>query len=622
MKCIIVIFTLLFAGTVFAAMGDVPLKLGVLANRPKPMATGQWQPLADYLQSALKQPVELAVYDHAELSAAAAKRSVDVVLTSAGHYILLNKTAGLSAPLATLVSREGNVQLNAFGGAIFTRAGRSDITSLKDLSGKRIAAISLEAFGAYQAEAFEMVEAGVPLPTGDRLLLTGLPQDRVIEAVLAGRADAGFVRAGLIETLAGEGKLALGQVKLINRQSIPDYPFAVSTRLYPEWPVAVMPQVDKQLAARLAAALFLLPHDSFNGTAAVIHGFDIPANYNGVENLLRRLRLPPFDHPPEISLSDLWRRYGSWITSLSLLLLLLAGTSGGLVIIYRRSQRSLHELKRVEIALNRLNEELDQRVSERTSLLRQKSEELEQANERLKEVDRLKSLFIASMSHELRTPLNSVIGFSTVLLDEWVGPINAEQKLNLASIQSSGRLLLAMINDVLDVTQIESGTIRPLIEEFDLYDLLSEAEKQIAATISGKGLELRSELIHLRLRTDRRRLLQCIMNLLGNAARFSDRGNVTLEAELIPASGETPKSEFVEIRVSDTGIGIGEGDLRTIFTPFHRIVTPGRTIIPGTGIGLYLARKIVTEILNGEIKVSSEPGKGSRFTLRIPVAQA
>ncbi len=248
--------------------------------------------------------------------------------------------------------------------------------------------------------------------------------------------------------------------------------------------------------------------------------------------------------------------------------------------------------------------------------LNQKTEELEQANAKLQELDQLKSMFIASMSHELRTPLNSIIGFSSILKDEWLGPVNPEQKDNLATIQRSGKHLLNLINDVIDVSKIEAGRIEIRFEEFDLYDLLTEAIQYVDKDLHDKGLELELELQHHELCTDKRRLLQCVINLLSNAVKFTEQGKVTLSSTVEAAQPDKPAS--VVITVSDTGIGIAEQDIPRLFKPFVRLESSMNIITPGTGLGLYLTRKLIVEVLDGDIVCTSMIGTGSTFTLKIP----
>jgi PAS domain S-box-containing protein len=270
------------------------------------------------------------------------------------------------------------------------------------------------------------------------------------------------------------------------------------------------------------------------------------------------------------------------------------------------------ERKRAEEDLFRLKTELEVRVKERTA-------ELEKANAKLRELDRLKSMFIASMSHELRTPLNSVIGFSSMLLNEWFGPINSEQKENLAIILRSGKHLLSLINDMIDVSKIEAGQIESFPEEFDLHDMIDEAVSLVKKELGEKGLVLRVTSPSLLMFTDWRRLLQCVLNLLSNAVKFTEQGSVTVETQIERSPGAPPESGFAEISVSDTGIGIREEDIGKMFQPFVRITSPMHAIIPGTGLGLYLTRKLAAEVLKGDIILTSEYGKGSRFTIRIPV---
>jgi diguanylate cyclase (GGDEF)-like protein/PAS domain S-box-containing protein len=322
------------------AGAEAPLRLGVLAFRPKVQAVAQWQPLATYLGTALGRPVKLVVYDLAELEMAVGQKEVDVVLTNPGHYALLQHRFGLSAPLATQINQEGQHGLASFGGVIFTRSDAQKINTLSDLVGQRIVVTSTDFLGGYQMQAFEMLEEGLPLPAPEKLLTTGMPQDLPVQAVLAGRADVGFVRTGVLEAMAHEGKLDLGRIKVINQQALPSFPYVSSTRLYPEWPVAVVEPVDDVLARRLAVALLSLPTDSAAARGAGIRGFTTPANYAGVERLLHTLRLPPFDVTPEITLADLWKKYAGWIVATGWLGLLLAGMAVRLLFQKRALQQS------------------------------------------------------------------------------------------------------------------------------------------------------------------------------------------------------------------------------------------------------------------------------------------
>ncbi|MEN8263276.1 MAG: transporter substrate-binding domain-containing protein [Nitrospirota bacterium] len=251
----------------------------------------------------------------------------------------------------------------------------------------------------------------------------------------------------------------------------------------------------------------------------------------------------------------------------------------------------------------RLKKEINKRVKVEN--------ELHQANMRLQDLDRLKSLFIASMSHELRTPLNSIIGFTGMTLDGLSGEINEEQKDNLTRAYKAGKHLLELITDVIDISKIEAGRIDVFPEVFSLNELIDEAAATIEKQLQGKGLAIDVD-IHpdLTIYTDKKRLLQCIINFLSNAMKYTERGGVKVKAREI--------GDDVEISVSDTGIGISRKDMPRLFEAFERLETHLRVKAGGTGLGLYLTKKIATELLGGTIEVESEKGKGSRFILTIP----
>jgi len=290
--------------------------------------------------------------------------------------------------------------------------------------------------------------------------------------------------------------------------------------------------------------------------------------------------------------------------------------------------------KKAEEELNKYREHLEELVNERTvelekaqeamvnivEDLNEKSDALAKANIRLQELDRLKSMFIASMSHELRTPLNSIIGFSSMLLHGWRGQLENVQKEDVEIMHKAGKHLLALINDVIDVSKVEAGAIEILPEEFDLDAVINEAVNLVRKELEAKGLALQINSMHCNMRTDRRRLLQCILNILNNAAKFTEKGSVRITALRIQNSeSRIQEKEYIEISVTDTGIGICEDDIPKLFQPFVRLESPLKAKVSGTGLGLYLTRKLAVEALNGNILVESECGKGSRFTLRIPL---
>lgn len=292
------------------SLGAEPVRIGVTSFRPKPSTLAQWQPLADRLRRAIPgRDFVVEALTFPEMNAAVAQGRLDFVVTNPGHFVLLRIKHHLSAPLATLTVNAGGRVVDFFGGVIVTRASRTDINRLQDLKGKTIAAPDKESMGGYQMQAYELLRAGVQLPRDARLLVTGMPHDNVLAAVLQGRADAGFIRSGVLEGAERDGKFDVKGLRVLNLQEHADFPQRVSTRFYPEWPVSARANQDPNLARRVAAALFTLHEDEPVARAIGIHGFSVPADYTAVEQMLRALRFPPFDANPDFSLRDVWARY-------------------------------------------------------------------------------------------------------------------------------------------------------------------------------------------------------------------------------------------------------------------------------------------------------------------------
>ena len=325
----------LMAGTAFAQQ---QIKIGILAYQSRPKVEAQWTPLATALNRAIPGYVfTIKAYDLEQMRAAVAARNVDFVLTNPGDFVLMQHRYGLSAPFATLISREQGKPVSAIGGVIFTLATRIDIRKLEDLRGKTMAIVSTESWDGYQIQAYELVQKGLRMPQDVQFSLTDLSPDEVVDAVLAGHADAGFVRAGVLESLVKAGKLDLARIVVLNSW-VADFPFQISTRLYPEWPFASLTHTDRDLMRKVAAFLLSLDENAALARDLNIYGFNVSANYSPVEDMLHEMRMPPFDETPVFTPHDVWKKY-FW--------LIVAGLSatGFLLLLWLRLLRVNRRLK-------------------------------------------------------------------------------------------------------------------------------------------------------------------------------------------------------------------------------------------------------------------------------------
>ncbi len=301
------------------------------------------------------------------------------------------------------------------------------------------------------------------------------------------------------------------------------------------------------------------------------------------------------------------------------------------------------QLEKANSELHSMNAELQAMNEE----LQTQQKELQEANARLAEVSMAKSDFLANMSHELRTPLNSIIGFSEVLKDELYGKLNEKQREYVDDIMGSGRHLLDLINDILDLAKVESGKMELEASVFSLNRVLHTSMTMMKEKATKHCIAMNLEIeegADTEIEADERKFKQIMFNLLSNAVKFTpDGGSVSVKARRLslrgamPAGrqeaeaisrGEIPRfarnedlvGDFVEVSVSDTGIGIKAEDIPKLFKEFTQLESPYTKDYEGAGLGLALTKKLV-ELHGGTIWVESEPDKGSRFAFTIPVKQ-
>lgn len=273
------------------------------------------------------------------------------------------------------------------------------------------------------------------------------------------------------------------------------------------------------------------------------------------------------------------------------------------------------------VSLREKEEELAELAGRFERKVKERTEELEKTNRELGLASRHKSRFIANMSHELRTPLNSIIGFSNVLLDETFGGLTDDQERYVKNIYSSGKHLLELVNNVLDIAKIEAGKYEMSYETFSVEETMSEILNIMKPMADKKAIGLSLSLSGGvdSITADSVKLKQVFYNLLSNAIKFTpEGGKVTVFAGRETGRGDSEHQEFIKFAISDTGVGIDSDDVERIFDEFEQADTAFSRRYGGAGLGLALTKKLV-ELHGGTVTVESRLGEGSTFTVSVPL---
>ena len=559
--------------------------LGVFAYQGERAATSDWSPVLKHLNAALPAyRFRLDNFDAEGLRTAIAEQRVDLVITNPGYYVAMEYEFGLSR-IATLTSPLALSPAKGIGSVVIVRADRHDLNALSDLAGKRLAAVAPQAFGGYLVVARELLRQGIDPETDlKELRFMGLPMTNIIAAVHSGAVDAGVVRTCLPEQLARQGDLKMTDFRVLSPRHEDGFACALSTPLYPDWPIAVTRSTDRTLAKQVAQALLNMPE-----TAGGL-SWSVPADYQPVHDLYRELRLEPYAFLRANTPQALLKRFWPWL--LGLLLLLVAG--------------GVHTVR------------VEHLVKRRTAQLRDSLSAREAAEARMRshqeQMDHLSRLSIlgelsSNLAHEINQPLTTIGNYARSVLRR-----QADQKLTPEAV-------LEACTEIDNEAQRASDIVRrirhfarkrPAVREpVDLSLIAVEARRLLLGMLMHPPAIVieNTSLPHEQVLADGPQIQQVLLNLLKNAIDAgrdlpTERQGILLRIETL--------DKRVLVQVIDQGCGLTADDLSHLFEPFFT------TKPDGLGLGLPICKTII-EAHGGRLWAELNPqGPGMRFSFSLP----
>lgn len=569
-------------------------KIGVLAYKGKEAAIKEWAAHGALLSEKLA-PLKFEIiplgFGQNELTQAVIKQQIDFVITNPGYYIELELGGHVSRMATRRIAGPKGI-LDKFGGAAITRPDRTDLNNYVDLAGKEILIPSQSSLGGWQVHLREAMAQGIDLRL-DSQIKELKDHHKVVEAIISGKADAGFVRSDLIEGMVNQGLLEFSQIKIINLKKETDYPYLLSTALYPEWPFARVSHTPTDIAVKVMHVLLALKPDNYAAKAAKIYGWTIPGHYNSVASLFRETGLGPYAKK-KLTLKEVLNQYWQEIMFLTLIIVF---------ILLFNTLKARH-----------INKALYQEIEERKRVEKEQKtalEKIQTQDELIMTQSRHAAMgeMISMIAHQWRQPI-SVIAMeaNNMLADIEFDEIEAESfakdaKMIIKQTQHLSKTIDDFRNFFRPGKQKEYAKPRKIVDE--------------CLVIMGKSLENQNiELIKF-YKSDRslliysRELLQVIINILKNAKEALLENRKT-DRKIIIRIFET--KIYLQIDIIDNAGGITDKIQQSIFEPYFST----KDKKSGTGLGLYMSKIIIEEHMNGKLRIKNT-SDGAQFSIILPI---
>ena len=574
------VIVFLLVSNIFSQVNNNTIYIGILAKRGIERGYEQWSPTADYLSSKITgYNFQVVPLDFNEVYEAVEKQTIDFVFANSSYYVGLSKKWDITR-IATLKNLRLGESYTEFGGVIFTLASRKEINVLKDLKGKSFAAVDKNSFGGWQMAFREFHDNKInPFKDFSSFIFTGT-HDSVVEQVLSGKVDAGTVRTDTIERMTMEGKIDKNKLKVLSTKNADTnfFPFALSTQLYPEWPIAKLEHTDRFLAEEVTAALLAMDPSDPAAIAGICEGWTIPSSYRSVDETLQILKIFPYEDFGRVTISQILKQYLIWIIVIIIGVLLVSGSSLYItklnINLQNAISRSNKELNRRETAENELlkiRDNLEILIEKRTLELLNKNEQLQTSlntnNELIKEVH-----------HRVKNNLQIIISLMNMQQNNSLEDINTEFCSNMQRRISS----ISLVHELLFSSEyVESLSSRKLLElmSYRICELSQYGSSEIKVTEDSVDIQISLELaIPLGL---------IISEIIANSLQFA---KTTLGTSITTMSLFKQNNSLI-LTIKDNGRGFPDN-----FIPEQ-----------SEGLGLQLVRILVDQI-NGKISFHNKNG--------------